>query len=420
MDIVLQKFSRSSRGQEFDPKGEHDVIKGNLDGNTAGSIFSRITAGRTSRRRFIGGAAAAAALTLGPGYLSACDSHGGTSGSATDQGGPAGGTLRITNWPLSMADGFVAAFQQATGVTVDYMEDFEGNNSWLGKVQQQLERKHDIGADLVVPEIFLAARLGEYGWLNEISKTVVPNWKNLESEFVDLTADSESMRIAPYLSGMVGIAYNRAVTRREIRTVDDLWDPAFRGRVGLLAEMRDSLGMLMMSQGHSPENPSMQTVQQAIDLVREQNTRGQIRVVTGGGYIDDLAAGDVIVTQAYSGDIIQLQADNPDLEFVVPDSGTSRFVDTMVIPYTTRNQKAAETWINFVYDRANYAKLINFTKYVPVLSDMTEELHKLDPEAASNPWINPPREIRDRVKSWAFLNYRQTMDFETAFNAVVG
>ena len=86
---------------------------------------------------------------------------------------------------------------------------------------------------------------------------------------------------------------------------------------------------------------------------------------------------------------MQLQADNPDLQFVIPESGGDWFIDTMVIPYTTQNQKAAEAWINYVYDRPNYAKLVAFTQYVPVLSDMTDELNKIDPKLASQPVDQP-------------------------------
>ena len=139
--------------------------------------------------------------------------------------------------------------------------------------------------------------------------------------------------------------------------------------------------MIMSSQGNSPENPTIETVQKAVDLVKEQKDKGQIRRFTGNDYADDLAAGNIVVAQAYSGDVVQLQADNPDLEFIIPESGGDWFIDTQVIPYTTQNQKAAEAWINYVYDRANYAKLVAFTQYVPVLSDMTDELNKIDPEA---------------------------------------
>ena len=104
----------------------------------------------------------------------------------------------------------------------------------------------------------------------------------------------------------------------------------------------------------------------------------------------------------------------------MPESGGTTFVDAMVIPYTTENQKAAEAWINYVYDRANYAKLVAFVQYVPVLSDMTEELNKVDPEAAKNPLINPPKDILDNVKGWAPLSDEQTQEYNTLYAAVTG
>ncbi|ADT99096.1 polyamine ABC transporter substrate-binding protein [Mycolicibacterium gilvum] len=384
-------------------------------------LLAQLTARRTSRRRFIGGSAAAAAgLTLGASFLAACGSSDtGTSGT-TDDGGPASGTLRISNWPLYMADGFVAAFQTASGITVDYKEDYNDNEQWFAKVKEPLARKQDIGADLVVPTEFMAIRLHQLGWLNDISDEGVPNKKNLRPDLMEASADPGRKFSAPYMSGLVGLAYNRAATGRDISSIDDLWDPAFKGRVSLLSDTQDGLGMIMLSQGNSPENPSTESVQRAVDLVREQNDRGQIRRFTGNDYADDLAAGNIAVAQAYSGDVVQLQADNPDLQFIVPQSGGTTFLDTMVIPYTTQNQKAAEAWIDYVYDRANYAKLVAFTQFVPVLSEMTEELEKVDPAAASNPLINPPADVLERCKSWAALTDEQTQEFNTAYAAVTG
>jgi len=383
--------------------------------------MARLTASRTSRRRFIGGgAAAAAALTLGSSFLTACGSDSGTSSSTTDDGSPASGTLRISNWPLYMADGFIAAFQTATGITVDYKEDFNDNEQWFAKVKEPLARKQDIGADLAVPTTFMAVRLHQLGWLNDISDEGVPNKKNIRPDLIEASVDPGRKFSAPYMSGLVGIAYNRAATGRDITTIGDMWDPAFKGRVSLFSDAQDGLGMIMLSQGNTPENPTTEGVQQAVDLVREQNDKGQIRRFTGNDYADDLAAGNIAVAQAYSGDVVQLQADNPDLQFVVPESGATTFVDTMVIPYTTQNQKAAEAWINYVYDRANYAKLVAFVQYVPVLSGMTEELEKIDPAAAANPLINPPQEILEKSKAWAALTDEQTQEYNTAYAAVTG
>ncbi|WP_101947041.1 spermidine/putrescine ABC transporter substrate-binding protein [Mycobacterium sp. 3519A] len=387
-------------------------------------ILNRLAANRTSRRRFIGGgAAAAAALAVGGSFLAACssDNKSSSSGGATStQEGPATGTVRISNWPLYMADGFVAAFQKASGLTVDYKEDFNDNEQWFAKVKEPLSRKQDIGADLVVPTQFMAARIHRLGWLNEISEAGVPNRKNLRKDLLDSQVDPGRKFLAPYMTGMVGLAYNKAATKRDIATIDDLWDPAFKGRVSLLSDTQDGLGMIMQSQGNSVEKPTTEAVQKAVDLVKEQKDKGQIRRFTGNDYADDLAAGNIAVAQAYSGDVVQLQADNPDLHFVIPESGGDWFIDTMVIPYTTQNQKGAEAWIDYIYDRPNYAKLVAFTQYVPVLSDMTDELNKIDPKLGANPLINPPQESLDKLKSWADLTDEQTQEFNTMYAAVTG
>jgi spermidine/putrescine transport system substrate-binding protein len=385
-------------------------------------LLSRLATNRTSRRRFIGGgAAAAAAVAMGGSFLAACSSDNKSAqGTTSTQEGPATGTVRISNWPLYMADGFVAAFQKASGLTVDYKEDFNDNEQWFAKVKEPLSRKQDIGADLVVPTQFMAARIHRLGWLNEISDSGVPNRKNLRKDLLDSKVDPGRKVTAPYMTGMVGLAYNKAATKRDIKTIDDMWDPAFKGRVSLLSDTQDGLGMIMQSQGGSVENPTKEAVQKAVDLVKEQKDKGQIRRFTGNDYADDLASGNIAVAEAYSGDVVQLQADNPDLQFVIPESGGDWFIDTMVIPYTTQNQKGAEAWINYVYDRANYAKLIAFTQYVPVLSDMTDELNKIDPKLASNPLINPPQASIDKLKSWADLTDEQTQEFNTLYAAVTG
>jgi len=390
-------------------------------------IDPRVLAQLASRRRFIGGgAAAAAALVLGPSFLAACGSEnksatGDSSAPAgADDGSPASGKLRISNWPLYMADGFIAAFQTATGLSVDYKEDFNDNEEWFAKNKEPLSRKQDIGADLVVPTQYMAARLIGLGWVNPITDSRWTNKKNMRPDLLDAKADPGRKYTAPYMSGMVGLAFNRAATGRDLTKVEDLWDPAFKGRVSLFADVQDALPMVMMSQGNTPEDPSLESVQKAVDVIQEQKDKGQIRRFTGNDYADDLAAGNIIVAQAYSGDVVQLQKDNPDLQFVVPEAGSNTFVDTMLIPYTTQNQKAAEAWIDYVYDRANYAKLVAFTRYVPVLSDMSDALNKIEPGLADNALINPPKATLDKLKAWAPLTDEQTVEFNKVYAALTG
>lgn len=378
----------------------------------------------TTRRRFLGGgAAAAAALALGPSFIAACgskDSAGGPASAPPDDGSPASGLLRISNWPLYMADGFVADFQKASGLTVDYKEDFNDNEEWFAKNKEPLSRRQDIGADLVVPSAFMVARLKSLGWLNEINDARWTNKKNLRDDMLNARSDPGRKVSAPYMSYMVGLAYNRAATGRDITKIEDLWDPAFAGKISVFSDLQDGLGLIMQSQGSSITEPTTESVQKAADLVKEQKERGQIRRFTGNDYAEDLAAGNIVVAQAYSGDVIQLQADNPDLRFVIPESGGLIGSDAMVIPYTTQNQKAAETWIDYVYERPNYAKLVAHTQYVPVLSDMTDELAKIDPNLASNQLVNPNAETLAKLADWAVLTDEQTQEFNTIYAAVTG
>jgi spermidine/putrescine transport system substrate-binding protein len=367
-----------------------------------------------TRRQFLGrGAAAAAALALGPAFVAACGSKAGTSA-------PVPNTLRISTWPFYMADGFIAEFQNKSGITVDYKEDFNDNEEWFAKVKEPLSRKQDIGCDLMVPTSFMAGRLHSLGWLNDFNAAYIPNLKNMRPDLLNASVDRGRKFSAPYMSGLVGLAYNKATAGRNITTVEEVWDPALRGKVSLFSDAQDGLGMIMLSQGNSPENPTTETVRKAVDLVKEQKDKGQVRRFTGNDYTNDLLVGKVIVGQAYSGDVAQLQADNPDLQFVVPQTGGTTFIDTMVIPYTTQHQDWAEKWINYVYDRPNYAKLIAHTNYVPVLSNMADELNKIDPRLASNPLINPPQSVLDNVKSWPTLSDQQTTEFNKTYATVTG
>jgi spermidine/putrescine transport system substrate-binding protein len=386
--------------------------------------FATFAALRASRRRFLGrGAATVAGLALVPPWLAAAcggdddddtsAAGGGTTQSSSD-------TLRISNWPLYIAEGFVDQFQDASGLTVDYKEDFNDNEQWFAKVRDPLEQGQDIGADLVVPTDFMAGRLISLDWLNPLNDENLPNKSNLRPDLLEASIDPERVYTLPYMSGMVGLGYNRRLAGREITSIDDLWDPAFKGRVSLFSDKQDALGMVMLSQGDDPSDPNTEAVQKAADKVAEEKDKGQIRRFTGNDYIDDLAAGNLVIAQAYSGDVVQLQADDPDLDFIVPEAGGTTFVDVMAIPITTRNQLGAEEWMNYVYDRVNYAQLVNFVQYVPVLSDMTDELTKLDPEVANNPLINPPEDVLARLYAWPALSDEQDAEYTTIYADITG
>jgi spermidine/putrescine transport system substrate-binding protein len=184
--------------------------------------------------------------------------------------------------------------------------------------------------------------------------------------------------------------------------------------------MQDGLGMIMLAQGVDLADVTVEDVQQASDLVAEKNQDGQIRRFTGNDYQDDLTNGNVVIAQVYSGDVAQLQADNPDIEFVVPEGGGTMFIDTMVAPITTKNLDGAEAWMNFVYDKDNYAMLTDYVQYIPVLSDMDDALAKVNPELVDNPLVNPSQEVLDRVQAWPPLKEEDEAAMVKTYAKVTG
>jgi spermidine/putrescine transport system substrate-binding protein len=382
--------------------------------------LQQLDARRASRRRFVGHAGLmAGGVLLGPTFLAACgSSDSDTSGGPATTAEQSGSSLRISNWPLYIDEDTVPNFQDASGLSVTYTEDVNDNEEYFAKIQEPLSRGEDVGADLFVITDFLVARLITLGWLAEIDDANVPNKANLVENLSNVEYDPDRTYSLPWFSGMSGLAYNKAAVGREITSLDDLFDPEFKGKVSMFSDLRDGLGQVMLWQGNSPEDPTEEAVQQAADAVQEQVDNGQIRRFTGNDYGQDLSSGDLVIAQAYSGDVAQLQLDNPDLAFVVPESGGIQFSDNMVMPTTTRNKAGAEEWMNFIYDRVNYAPLTAFVQYFPVVSDITKELEEIDPTVAENPLINPPQSTLDNLVIWATLTDEQDVAYAAIYSAV--
>ncbi len=382
--------------------------------------LQQLDARRVSRRRFIGRAGmVTGGLFLGPAVLAACgSSDSDTSSGPATTAGQSDSKLRISNWPLYIDEDTVPNFQDASGLSVAYTEDVNDNEEYFAKIREPLSRGEDIGADLFVVTDFLVARLISLGWLAEIDAANVPNKSNLVANLADVAYDPDRTYSLPWFSGMSGLAYNKAATGREITSIDDLFDPEFKGKVSMFSDLRDGLGQIMLWQGNSPADPTEEAVQQAADAVQEQVDNGQIRRFTGNDYGQDLSSGDLVIAQAYSGDVAQLQLDNPDLEFVVPTTGGIQFSDNMVLPTTTRNKAGAEEWMNFIYDPDNYAPLTAFVQYFPVVKDISSKLEEIDPTVAENPLINPPQSTLDNLTIWATLTDEQDVAYAATYSAV--
>lgn len=375
-----------------------------------------------SRRRFLGGAGVGlGVLVVGPNLLAACGSDGGdTESSSTTFTPTTNDALRISNWPFYIDEETVGQFEEASGLSVTYTEDVNDNEEYFARIREPLSRGEDIGADLFIVTDFMVNRLIQLGWLAPIDDANVPNKSNLVESLQGIEFDPDRTFSLPWASGFTSIAYNPQLTGREITSLNDLFDEEFAGKVTLMSDMRDGGGQIMLANGDSPAEATLEMVQAAADRVQEAKDQGQIRRFTGNDYGDDLVAGNVAIAQAYSGDVAQLKLDNPDLEFVVPTEGMISWSDNMVMPISTRNSTGAEEWMNYVYDPANMAQITAYVQYIPPVEGTGEALAELPDgaELADNPLINPPADVRAKAVAWRGLTDEEDQEFSTVWNAV--
>ena len=224
----------------------------------------------------------------------------------------------------------------------------------------------------------------------------------------------------PWQSGAVGLGYNPKKTGRELNSINDLFDPAFKGRVTMLSEPYDSAGSTLLGMGIDPTTAKIDQILTAIEKIQKAADAGQFRRFTGNDYSTDLTKGNIWVALAYSGDIVQLQSDNPDLKFVYPDEGAMFFTDNMMIPAKAEHVYAAETMMNFVYEPEIAAKLAIYVNYLSPVKGVQEIVEKTDPDIANNPLIFPPDEIRAKLHPYPALSDTDERTMKEAMAKVTG
>ena len=299
-------------------------------------------------------------------------------------------SLEFANWPLYIdideetgAYPTLEKFGAETGIDVNYTEAINDNEEFFGLIQPDLAAGNPTGYDLIVPTNYLVERMIRLGYLEELDWSKLPNVEaNLRDLYRNPWWDPEGKYSVPWASGIVGIGYDPELTGRELTTFDDLFDPEFAGRVGMFADMRDTMNMTLLSMGVLPQEATLEDAEAAQQKLLEAADRGQFRQFYGNDYYDALARGDVVATMAWSGDVSQMALwDNDNVEFVVPESGGMLFVDTMVIPKGAANVDGAHAMIDFWYDPENAVPLVEYIGYYsPVLG--VPELVAADAEAA--------------------------------------
>lgn len=358
---------------------------------------------RMTRDQLIRRGAAGITLLSLPSLLAACG--GGDGGGGADD---LKDVLNFANWPLyididekTKKRPTLEQFTAETGITVNYFEEINDNAEYFAKVQGPLSQGQSIDRDIFVltdnsrfPGLLVAQ-----GWVQKLDKDLIPNIENLVDVQASPPFDPEREYSLPWQSGMTGIAWNEAVTG-PVESIEQLLeDPKLKGKITMLMEMADSVGLAMLANGDDPGAVDDDIFNRAVDRIQAAVDSGQIRKFTGNDYAPQLTSGDLAASVAWSGDVIQLLADNPKLKWGVPKDGGMIWTDNMLIP-TGGSVATASTYMNFVYDPAVAAKIAAYVNYVTPVKGAKEELAKTDSDTANNTLIFPDADLLAQLRQY--------------------
>jgi spermidine/putrescine transport system substrate-binding protein len=313
-------------------------------------------------------------------------------------------------------------FTAQTGLKVNYVEDYNDNDEFFAKVKPQLSAGKDTGRDVWCSTDWMVARLIRLNWVQKLDKANIPNAKNLEPNLQNVEYDKGRAYSLPWQSGFTGIAYNpKSTGGKKIETIEQLLsDPSIKGKVTLLTEMRDTVGLTLLSLGKDPASFTDADFNAAMDRLQKAKASGQLKGFTGNEYGKGLASGDIAACMAWTGDVVQLKADNPHLGYVLPATGHMIWSDNFVIPNKARHKKNAEVLINYYYDPAVMAEVEDYVNYIPPVVGSKDVLVKQDPAVANNQLIFPSTATLAKAHVFRGLSAVEETKYNKAFQTLVG
>ncbi|MDM4763483.1 spermidine/putrescine ABC transporter substrate-binding protein [Galbitalea sp. SE-J8] len=337
-------------------------------------------------------------------------------------------TLAWSNWPAYMDeddDGnhpTLDAFEKQSGITVTYNVDVDDNNSYYAKVRDQLALGQDIGADTVCLTDWMVGRWITLGYTQELDHANIPNISNLVPDLEDPDFDPGRKNSLPWQGGFAGLAWNTEKVPNGLKSIDDLWDPSLKGKVGVLSEMRDTIGLLMLSQGVDISGDfTADQFQAAIDLFTKEVNDGQIRNVKGNAYLEDLQNEDTLAAIVWSGDITTINGEvgYEKWKFAIPDSGGTIWNDNFLVPIGAAHKANAEALMNYYYEPEVAAEVAAWVNYITPVVGAKEAMESIDPDLAENQLIFPSDETLATVKRFRTLTSAEEQQFGAAFQAVL-
>jgi len=380
---------------------------------------------QVTRRTILAGAGASAAALA----LAACTPGGSQSKltpaadtSATDK------TLTWANWALYLDQDdsgkypTLLEFEKQSGIKVKYDVAVDDNNTYYAKVKDQLALGQDIGADTVCLTDWMVSRFISLGYTQKLDHSKIPNIKNLNPNLENVDFDKGRNYSLPWQSGFAGLAWNKEKIPNGLKQVSDLWNPELKGRVGVLSEMRDTMGLIMLENGVDISSKSWGDAEftKAIDEFQKQVESGQIRNIKGNSYADDLKNEDTLAAIVWSGDVngINAEVGGEKFGFAIPETGGTLWSDNYLIPIGSPRKANAEKLINYYYDPTVAATVAAYVNYITPVEGAKEAMQSIDPSLAENQLIFPSEETLATVKGFRTLTNAENSKYSAQFEAV--
>jgi spermidine/putrescine transport system substrate-binding protein len=316
------------------------------------------------------------------------------------------------------------AFKKKSGLAATYSEDIDDNDSYFNKIAPQLRAGQDIDRDIFVFTDWMANRVIRERLCQPLELIRMPHAANLLEKLKDVPFDPGRQFSLTWQSGFAGIAYDKAKVGRDLKSVEDLWADDLKGKIVVLSEYRDTLGLIMQSQGVDPSGPFTDAqFQAAADEVSKRISDGNIRRVKGNSYLQDLQSGNAVAGIVWSGDIFVLRSEtnNPNWTFLLPESGGMLWSDNMMIPITSRHRRNAETLMDYYYQPEVAAQVAAYVNYVCPVQGAQAEMEKIDAELAKSPYIFPTASfLAKNTKVFRALSATEEAKYGAIWAKVVG
>ncbi|HET7325702.1 MAG TPA: spermidine/putrescine ABC transporter substrate-binding protein [Nocardioidaceae bacterium] len=381
------------------------------------------------RRDFLRALGVGGAAVLGGGLLTGCGTEG-TAGQVTKQVKDLSSTEKVvnfSNWPLYIDTNkagkhpTLLAFEKQTGITANYVEEINDNASFFAKIRPQLSSGQASGSDVVVFTNDWAGHMIELEWVQQLDMANIPNAGNLLSSLQSPPFDPDRVYTLPWQSGLTGIGTNTRVTGREITSVEELFTaPDLKGKVSLLTEMTDTVGLIMLELGIDPEDFSQAEFDKALGKLEQAISSGQIRQFTGNDYAPQLAKGNIAACFAWSGDVIQLQFADPEIRFTIPDAGGNIWSDNMQVPILAAHKANAEKLMNYYYDPKVAAEVAAWVNYICPVEGAKEAMREIDASLAANELVFPSEQTLSKVHGFKLMPWEEREALVEQFSQTIG